>query len=349
MNFGSDNQTGASPQVLEAIMKANDGFLHGYGDEDYTRQTVEQLKRLFDCDLEAYFIPTGTAANCLALSSLVNPWQTILCHPEAHIIQDENTAPELLTGGARLKAIATEQPKIHLEDLKKVLSYQAKEAPHNSLAGAMSLTQCTELGQAYQPEEVKQLCLLAHQHGLSVHMDGARFSNAVAHLGCHPKEISWQAGVDVLCLGATKNGALAAEAVIFFNKELAVDFEQRRKRAGHLLSKGRLFSAQFQGWLENDHWLELATHANRMAEMMAKGLSEKPGCRIIFPVEANELFVTLPKSTTERLQQHGAEFYEWPTSGLAEHLQPSEGEQMIRLVTSFITKEHEVKQFCDLI
>ncbi len=349
MNFGSDNQSGASPKVLQALVDANQGFTHGYGEDQYTQAAVNELKDVFDCDLEAFFVPTGTAANCLALSCLVQPWQTILCHPQAHIIQDENTAPELLTGGARLKAIPTSSPKISHSDFVHFLENQAKDAPHNSIAGALSLTQSTEYGQVYQPEEIATLTRIAHEHDIQVHMDGARFTNALAHLQCHPKEISWQAGVDVLCLGATKNGALTAETVIFFDKDKAATFEQRRKRAGHLISKGRLFGAQISSWLSDNHWIELATHANAMAQALSTRLTNNPRCRLIFPVEANEVFVILSNKKIQELREQGAEFYEWPSSELAPADQPNNAETLIRLVTSFQTTAQEVDQFCSIL
>ena len=218
MQFGSDNQTGASTQVMEMLIRANDGFTHGYGDDQWTDRAVEALKDIFECDLEAFFVPTGTAANSLALSCLVQSWDTILCHDQAHILIDESTAPEFFTGGARLIGISRGEGKLSVEHLRHYFSVAGNDFPHNSSARALSITQASENGLLYTPEEVAALTDVAHDYGLRVHMDGARFSNAVAGLGCTPAEITWQAGVDVLCLGATKNGALAAEAVIFFKQ-----------------------------------------------------------------------------------------------------------------------------------
>ncbi|HEY6572534.1 MAG TPA: low specificity L-threonine aldolase [Candidatus Eisenbacteria bacterium] len=346
MQFGSDNQTGASPRVLETLTRANAGHTHGYGHDEWTERAVAALRELFACDLEAFFVATGTAANALALSSLVKPWETILCHDQAHVILDESTAPEFFGGGSRIRGISRGDGKLEARHLERYFRSGWVEIPHNSRAGAVSVSQASENGLVQTPAELASLCSLAHEHGLKVHMDGARFSNAVASLGCAPADVTWKAGVDVLCLGATKNGALAAESVIFFRPELAEEFIHRRKRAGHLLSKGRLFGAQFAGWLEGGYWLELARHANAQAARLAGGLSSVPGLRIVWPVEANELFVVMPKETAQRLKAAGAEFYEWYLDALPPGSRLEAGETFIRLVTSFATTDAHVDEFC---
>ena len=241
MQFGSDNQAGASKQVLETLERANTGFTHGYGDDQWCAKAKEALTQVFGCELEVFFVATGTAANSLALSCLVKPWETFICHHQAHVLLDESTAPEFFSGGARPVPISHRAGKLEPRHLEQFFQAVSPEVPHNPGAAALSITQANEAGLIYTAAEIKALCTLAHANKLHIHMDGARFANAVAALGCAPADITWKAGVDVLSLGATKCGALAAEAVIFFNRGLAADFIHRRKRSGHLISKGRLF------------------------------------------------------------------------------------------------------------
>jgi threonine aldolase len=348
MQFGSDNQTGASARVLEMLAMANTGFTPGYGGDDWTEQAVKALRQVFACDLDAFFVSTGTAANALALSCLVRPWETVLCHHQAHILIDESTAPEFLTGGARLIPISRGAGKLNVEQLARHCGVAGTDVPHNARSAALSITQASETGLVYTPDEITDLSKSAHEHGLRVHMDGARFANAVAALGFTPAELSWKAGIDVLCLGATKCGALAAEAVIFFNRELADNFVHRRKRAGHLLSKGRFFGAQFVGWLQNGHWLQLAEHANRQAARLAEELSSVSAIRIVWPVQANEIFVVMPRKLAHSLRAAGADFYEWHPEALPSELDLHDDEVFVRFVTSFATQDDQIEQFCSM-
>lgn len=345
MNFGSDNQTGASRQVLEMLSVANGGVQHGYGDDDWTQQAVEVLKEVFECDLDAYFVPTGTAANCLALACMVQPWETVLCHSHAHINVDESTAPEQFTGGARLLPISDGDGKITPDHLTRHFAAVGNHVPHNPVARVLSITQASEAGLVYFKDELAALCAAAREHGLYVHMDGARFANALVTQQCSPAELSWKAGVDVLCLGATKCGALCAEAVIFFNRDLAAGFEHRRKRAGHLVSKGRLFGAQFVGWLKDGHWLELAAHANSQAAKLAGRLAAFDAVRMVWPVQANEVFVAMPNGLFQHLQEAGAEFYDWYPNAAPPEFRLEDDEVIVRLVTSFMSTDDEREQF----
>ena len=349
MNFGSDNQTGASTQVLDMLTMANNEYTHGYGDDRWTQQAIDALKTLFECDLEAYFVATGTAANSLALSCMVQPWESILCHDSAHIILDESTAPEMFTGGARMVPISKGEGKINAVQVDQYVQKTGTDYPHNVRPAALSITQASESGLVYTPTEVTALSTAAKANGLSVHMDGARFANAVAAQKCTPAELSWKAGVDVLCLGATKCGALSAEVVIFFNKDLAQTFIHRRKRAGHLLSKGRLFGAQMVGWLQDDHWLELAQHANTQATKLAEAIASIHGLTLAWPVESNELFVIMPKGLAEHLQAAGAEFYDWYECTLPANMTLGEDEMFARLVTSFVSQDSQRHDFCELM
>jgi threonine aldolase len=349
MFFGSDNQTGASLQVLEMIKVANTGYTHGYGDDEWTGQAIDALKKVFECDLHAYFVSTGTASNSLALSCLVQPWEAILCHHLAHILIDESTAPENFTGGARLIPISKGSGKLTTEHLEEYFLKAGTDFPHNSRAGTLSITQANEAGLVYTEVEIKALSTLAKDKGLRVHMDGARFANALVTLGSTPAELSWKSGVDVLCLGATKCGALCAEAVIFFNMKLAETFIHRRKRSGHLLSKGRVFGAQIVGWLQDNHWLELAKNANTQATQLAEVISSIDGLQLVWPVQSNELFVTMPKDLADNLQEAGAEFYEWNPEALPPNIELHDYEVFVRLVTSFATQNKQREEFCELI
>ncbi len=349
MQFGSDNQAGASQQVLETLGSANSGFTHGYGDDQWCGQATEALRDIFGCELEVFFVATGTAANSLALSCLVQPWETVLCHHHAHILLDESTAPEFFSGGARLIPISHRAGKLEVRHLEQFFQAVSPEIPHTPGARALSITQANEAGLVYTAEEAAALCGVAHDHGLYVHMDGARFSNAVAALGCEPAEISRKAGVDVLSLGATKCGALAAEAVIFFNRDLAASFMHRRKRSGHLVSKGRLFGAQFVGWLKDNHWLDLAGHANGQAQQLADTLGSFSFVQQVWSCQANELFLIMPGQLAATLQTAGAEFYQWPVNALPAGIDLKENDVFVRLVTSFATSDEHITEFCDRI
>lgn len=349
MQFGSDNQTGASSQVLEMLTAANSGHTHGYGEDEWCLQAKEELKKTFSCELEVFFVATGTAANSLALSCMANPWETILCHHQAHIVQDESTAPEFFSGGARLIPISSQAGKLERKHLEQYFKLLSDEPPHTPRPAALSITQANEAGLVYTPEEILVLCSFAHEQSMHVHMDGARFANAVAALGCSPADVTWKAGIDVLSLGATKCGALVAEAVLFFNRELATSFVHRRKRSGHLVSKGRFFGAQFVGWLKDNHWLDLAHHANGQAQKLEKKLTSLSSVSMTWPREANELFVTLPKNIVDFLHNSGAEFYQWPFHALPDGIVPDKETVFIRLVCSFVTTDEQINLFYNLI
>lgn len=343
MIFGSDNMVGASDAVLAALVAANADPAPSYGADPWTRRAEALLCDVFEHPVSVFFVATGTAANCLALAALTRPWEAVLCHEQAHIRVDESSGPEFFTGGARLVALPDRAGKLTPDLLAATLDSLPARAPHNVLPAVLSLTQASECGLVYSVAEVTALAAEAHARGLAVHMDGARFANALVATGATPAELSWKAGVDVLCLGASKNGALACEAVIFFDARKAESFANLRKRGGHLISKGRLFGAQCVGWLENDDWLKLAAHANAMAARLASGLTRIPGVSLGWPVEANEVFPILPQAMIERLRNAGAYFYDWPGALLPVEPGPDEGG--IRLVTSFRTTADEVDAF----
>jgi threonine aldolase len=309
MNFASDNVTGACPAVLDALVAANDGAAMPYGNDDWTGRVRDRLRDLFGKpDLLAFPVATGTAANALALACLTPPFGAVYCHREAHINVDECGAPEFFAGGAKLVLLEGAGAKIAPATLDAAVA--GRGVVHHVQPAAVSITQATEMGLVYRPEEVADLSATARAHGLKLHMDGARFANAVAALDVDPAEVTWKAGVDVLSFGATKNGCLAAEAVVFFDPALAHDFVYHRKRSGHLVSKGRLLGAQLEAYLAGDLWLANARHANAMAHRLAEGLAGLPDCALLHPVEANEVFTRLGPAVVSALQAAGAIFYD---------------------------------------
>ena len=331
MRFCSDNTASVSAEILEAISGANRDLAIPYGDDPWTQRLDEVLGEFFGAEVRAFPVATGTAANCLALATLTPPYGAIYCHPEAHIVTDEAGAPGFFTAGGQLERIEGEHAKLTAEALAATLEGHTVSV-HSVQPASVSISQATEFGTAYRPAEVAAICEVAHEHGLHVHMDGARFANAVAYLGCHPGDVTWRAGVDVLSFGATKNGALAAEAVVFFHLGLVRDFELRRKRAGQLLSKSRYVSAQLLAYVESGVWQRNAERAN----VLARAIGKSAGTRLLHPVEANEVFVKLGDAGKASLRAAGFEFYDWgsPASGTA------------RLVVTWDQDERHVVALC---
>ncbi len=338
MNFASDNTAPVSPEIMAALAEANTGHEPSYGADPLTRRLTEKARDVFGTDLTVFPVATGTAANALALATLVRPYGAVLCYEEAHIATDECGAPEFYMGGAKLVTLPSETGRITPAQVDAGMARATDGGVHHVLPEAVSITQATEWGTVYSVDQVAALGQSCRRHGLHLHMDGARLANALAYLGCTPAELTWRAGVDALSFGATKNGALAAEAVVFFNPALAAGFERRRKRAGQLWSKLRFLSAQMLGYLEGDLWLRNATHANAMAQALARGLGAVPGARLLQDVQANELFVAMPEDTVQALEGAGARFYRW--IGV-----PGVALPVIRLVTSFATTRAEVDTF----
>ncbi len=335
MKFYSDNVTGAAPEILAALSAANSGDLAAYGADQLTERVEGRLKEIFETDLAAFPVATGTAANALSLSLLAPPWGAIYCHESAHVAVDECGAPEFYTGGAKLVDLPGEHGKLTSGQLSEVLARSGKGVIHQAQAAAISLSQATEAGTAYRVDEVAAIAEVARAYGMGLHMDGARFTNALVFLGASPAEITWRAGVDVLSFGATKNGALAAEAVVIFDKKRAEEFAFRRKRAGHLFSKMRFLSAQLEAYLDGGLWLKNARHANAMAKRLAEGLMAVPGANLAHPVEANEIFVDLPETAIRGLTADGYHLNRWL----------GEDKSLVRLVTAHDTKEADVGAF----
>ena len=344
MNFASDNAAGIAPAVLDAIGKANVGFALGYGNDDLTRAIERRIGALFGREAAVFLVATGTAANALALADLTPPWGGVLCHAEAHIATDECGAPEFFGGALKLVGLDGTGCKLAPATVAAAIVRHTGHRPHAIQARTLSLSQVTEAGTIYTVAEIAALAELAHAHGLKVHMDGARFANALVRLGVSPAAMSWQAGVDILSFGATKGGAMAAEAIVAFDRAAADAMHERRKRGGHLVSKHRFIAAQFDGFLADDNWLAWARHANRMADRLAAGLMGR-GLAPVWPVEANLVFVVLPRDADARLRAAGATYYARHSGSLPDGIAIKDGDVLARLVTSFATTEPEVDRF----
>ena len=339
MNFLSDNAYGAAPEIVAALGAANSGTAASYGDDETTARLTKRFCELFERDVVVFPVLTGTAANSLSLATISPPYGAIFCHENSHLVVDECAAPEFFTGGARLVPLEGEGAKITPNAVERALA-RYRGGVHSAKPVAISITQATERGAVYTPDEIGAISALARREGMALHMDGARFANAVVHLDSSPADLTWKAGVDVMSFGATKNGALCAEAVIFFDRDRVRDFEYRRKRAGHLVSKMRFISAQLEAYLADDLWVRHARIANALARHLATALSKIANVELAEPVEANEVLVRLPDSIVQKLRDAGALFYDW---------EPPENQRtLIRLVLSSLTPQSDVDRFIQL-
>lgn len=343
MHFGSDNVHGVDEAILAAIREANSGTARAYGYDDLSAAAERRLRDVFECDLSAYLVVTGTAANSLALAACCPPYGAVVCHQEAHIVTDECGAPELFSGGAKLMGVRGSGARLTPAAVSAMLATMGR-GEHEQRPSVLSLSQTTELGTVYTVDEVAALAALARDGGMHVHMDGARFANAVARLGCSPAALSWQAGVDVLSFGATKNGALGVEAVIFFDKGIAEDFVYLRKRTGHLVSKGRFLGAQMLAYLEGERWLTNARHANAMADELARRLQALPGVRLPLPLGGNAVYAIVPNAMHEAMKAHQGRGFKWPGEGPGTDT-VGDTEVFIRLVASFQTSPADIDAF----
>jgi threonine aldolase len=347
MNFASDNTAGIADEILSALAAGNSGFAMGYGNDDVTRRVEKRIAEVFERDAAVFLVPTGTAANALALAHVSPPWGAVFAHAEAHILTDECGAPEFFGGGLKLVGMPGVGCKVTAAMLAATVVQYEGHRPHQVIPSAFSFAQASEAGTLYRADEIAALAEVAHAHGMTVHMDGARFANALVRLNASPAEITWKAGVDVLSFGATKGGALAAEAVVFFDQAAAEHMAVRRKRAGHLLSKHRFLALQFEAFLHNDCWLRLARHANAMADRLAAGLTGV-GFPPLWPVQANLVFIVVPKAVEHRLRTAGAHFYVRRSESLPDGHRLGPDQSLIRLVTSFATRADEVDRFVGL-
>jgi threonine aldolase len=329
--FYSDNTASVAPELLAAMAAANAGPQKSYGDDPWTLQLDAAFSEFFATPVRAFVVTTGTAANALSLATLSPPYGCVFAHTGAHVVEDECGAVEFFSSGARLTLVPGDHGRIEPQALEQAIAAHPASV-HTVQPAAVTLTQATELGTSYRPGAIAALSAVARRHGIKVHMDGARFANAVEFLDCHPGDVTWRAGVDVLSFGATKNGALAAEAVIFFDPTLVRDFELRRKRAGHLLSKSRFAAAQLLAYVQSGLWRRHAARANRLAQRIAAAA----GSRLLHPVEANELFLDLGAAGKSALRAQGFGFYDWGAAAGAE----------ARFVVSWDQSEASVEALC---
>jgi threonine aldolase len=330
IDLRSDNTLGGSPEILDAIARANEGSATPYGNDAITKRLRARCCELFETEVDVYPVITGTAANALSIAALTPSNGKVLCHADAHIVRDENGAPELLSGGAELVSIEGDDGKLSPRDVEAHITEEVT---------TLSLTTVTEAGTLYSLAEMRALCEVAKSRGFGVHLDGARFANAVASLGHTPAELTWKAGVDILAFGATKNGALSADLIVLFRRELKQRLDGLVHKSGHRLSKMRFLSAQLDAYLADDLWLRNASHANACAKRIAGALRGAPGVEILRPVEANIVFARITAEIRGRLAEQDVRFYDWPIFG----------EGAVRFVTGFATRSQDVDQMVNLL
>ncbi|MEM6638001.1 MAG: low specificity L-threonine aldolase [Pseudomonadota bacterium] len=347
MNFASDNTGPAHPKVIEAVLKANEGYALPYGADPFNELASARVREVFEApDAAVYFVATGTAANALILATLTEPWQRIFCHEASHIEEDECGAPEFFGSGVKLTLIDGPDAKMDPNALRHSVASVGTKSVHNVQRGPVSITQVTECGAVHSLEEIGALTAVAHEFGLPVHMDGARFANAQVALGCSAADMTWRQGVDAVSFGGTKNGCMAVEAVVFFKPDHAWEFELRRKRSAQLWSKHRYLSAQMDAYLRDDLWLEMARSANAMGQKLADGLSNMSHADIKHTPDANMIFASLPRGAHRRAVNGGASYY-------MTHEALEGGHEIdpitCRLVTNWATTEEDVDCFLDLL
>ena len=344
MYFASDNSSPAHPKVLEALARANSGYAGGYGNDDITVKVTAMIRDLFEApDAAVYLVATGTAANALGLSLICTPFQTIYCHHNSHIEVDECGAPVAYIGGGKLALLDGDHGKFTPDKLYQAITETAHADVHSLQRGPVSITNTTESGTVYSPVEVTAISAIAREFGLSMHMDGARFANALVASGATPAEMTWKAGIDVLSFGGTKNGLMGVEAVVLFDSQKAWEFELRRKRGGHLFSKHRYLAAQMEAYLTDNLWRELATNANAMAAKLSAGIVEIEGAKLTHPTQANCVFASWPRIGHKKVQDAGAKYYLWPFDQTLDG--PDNETVAARLVCSWSTTQEDVDSF----
>jgi threonine aldolase len=349
MFFASDNGAGASRKIVEAVVEAmTSGPAMAYGNDEATRRAEARVSEVFEREVAVFFLTSGTATNALAIAHLTPPWGEVYAHAHAHVQATECGAAEFYSQGAKMVPLPGASGKLDPAVVEARIRKAQRGNPHSGQPATIALTNLTECGTLYRPEEIATFGALARRHDLALHLDGARFASAIVAAGCTPAEMTWKAGVDALSLGATKCGAIAAEAVVFFDPARAKDFEYRRMRGGHLLSKMRFVSAQFLAWFENDHWLDLARHANAMARRLGEGLLAS-GRRLAWPVEGNEVFLILREGEAAALRRSGVNCHSGPAEHLPAGASLNAGETIVRLIPSFATRPDEVDALIGMI
>lgn len=348
MNFASDNTSGAAPGIMAALVAANEGYAMPYGKDAAMDVVRARVRETFEApEAEVFLVATGTAANALSLAILTDPWGAVFCHRNAHVEEDECGAPEFYTGGSKLVLVDGAHAKMTPETLHRAITLTGRSGVHNVQRGMVTITNATENGTVYSAAETAALCEVAKGFGLPVHLDGARFANAVAATGAAPADLTWRAGVDVLSFGGTKNGCMGVEAVVIFDPARAWEFELRRKRGGHLFSKHRYLSAQMAAYLEDGLWLRLARAANAAAARLSAGILTIAGAELVHPTEANAVFARFPRAGHRRAFDGGAAYYLWPFDQPLEG--PGEERLSCRMVASWSTSGADVDRLLALI
>lgn len=336
MNFKSDNTACIHPKILEYIEKSNIGYASSYGADEETKKLQNLLNDFFETEVSFYTTSTGSAANSLALSALTPPYGLVYCAAESHMQKEEAGAPELFTGGAKLYPSGNEQGKLDIDIAQNHVEHALAFKPHAQKPSAISLSSPNEWGLAYSIDELQAIAAFGQRHSLPIHLDGARFANALVALNASPADLTWKNGIDVLSFGATKNGAMAAEMVVFFNDKYTEEFDYRHKRGGQLFSKNRFFAAQWLAYLEEDVWKSNATHANNQAQKLADLFRKSDKTKLVFEPDVNILFVEMEKSNADQLVANGAGFYPWI-------------ENSYRFVTNWQTTDQEIEEFSLLL
>ncbi|MDX1556487.1 MAG: beta-eliminating lyase-related protein [Xanthomonadales bacterium] len=339
LNFRSDNETPAAPAIMEAIAEANHGSAHAYGEDDWSARLDAAFSERFQTEVTVVPMSTGTVCNSIALACVTPPWGTVFCHRSAHIYTDESGAPEFFGNGLRLVPVEGASGKLPRRALKSAIRTSEGHGVHSYVPSAISITQSTESGTVYQPGEIAGIAEVASENGMAFHLDGARFANAIASSRVEPADMSWRAGVEMMSFGASKNGCIAAEALLFFERhELREQAERLRKRSGHLISKMRYVSAQLLACLEDDLWLHLAAHANRQAARFAEAIEAHDSAELEYPVEANEVFLCWTEAGFTALREAGIEFHRWPGR-----------DDLARFVFAHSTDERATNKLCKVL
>ncbi len=348
MYFASDNSSGAHPNVLKALEKANEGYMGSYGADPIMDEVRTRIREIFEApEAAVYLVATGSTANALSLATFCPPWGAIYCHRNAHVEVDECGAPEFYTGGAKLVLVDGQHAKMNPENLRRAIEQTGSGDVHHVQRGMVSVTNVTEMGAVYSASEVAELAGIAKEYGLPVHFDGARFTNALVASNASPSELTWRAGIDVLSFGGTKNGLLGVEAVVIFDPEKAWEFELRRKRGGHLFSKHRYLSAQMQAYLEDDLWLSMARDANRAGARLSEGVAAVADGAVLHPTDANMVFASWPRALHKAAHAGGAHYYFWPFNQSLEG--PDDEVLSARMVCSWCTTDEDVDRFLALL
>lgn len=348
MYFSSDNWGGAHPRISESLNRHATGFAAAYGTSELDRRIEQKFSDIFERDVAVFFVGTGTAANSLSLAAVNRPGGVAFCHREAHMFVDECGAPEMFTHGSRLVPVDGVGGKLNPDHLRQEIGRFPLEFIHGGRPMAVSVTQATEIGAVYTADELKTISAICRDHDLPLHMDGARFANALVHLGQSPAELTWKSGVDIMSFGATKNGCWCAEALVVFDPEKAADLTYIHKRSAHLFSKARFISAQFEAYFEDELWLELAEHTNALAQKLQAGITNSDNARLAWPAQTNEVFAILDRGHAEAIRRKGAQFHDWvPPHDMADS--PGADEVLVRFVTSFALTSDNVDSFLELL